>query len=346
MNARFSQFALLLLTGAVLAYFACQPRIQPVGGPSLTGFTMGTVYTVKLAEAPPGIDVETLHAEIDQRLQQINARMSTYLHDSELSRFNRHQEDTWFEVSAETAAVVAAAQQVSRLTDGAFDVTVGPLVNLWSFGPEPGSARVPAEAEIERERSRVGYQNLEVRQSPPALRKTRPEIYVDLAGIAKGHGTDAVAELLEGHGIAAYMVEVGGEVRTRGKKQDGQPWRLGIEKPVSLMRSVQRVVELSGQSLATSGDYRNYFELDGRHYSHTIDPTTGQPVQHELASVSVITDNCMLADAWATALLVVGPEAAMRLAREHSLDVLLIVRTDKGFEEQMTDGFRRFFPDK
>ena len=342
MNARIFQFALLSVAAAALVYFACRPGVQTVGGPTLTGFTMGTTYSVKLAEFPTDVDLDALHAEVDQRLQQINALMSTYAPDSELSRFNRHQEDSWFEVSLETATVVAAAQQISRESDGAFDVTVGPLVNLWNFGPEPQPGQIPTAAEIERERSRVGYQSLHVRTSPPALRKTRPDIYVDLSAIAKGYAVDAVAELLERRGVGAFMVEIGGEVRTRGKKRDGQPWRIGIEKPIGLTRSVQQVVQLAGESLATSGDYRNYFEMEGHRYSHGIDPRSGYPAEHELTSVSVITDNCMMADGWATALLVAGPEAALRLARQHSLDVLLILRTEEGFQEQMTDGFQRF----
>jgi FAD:protein FMN transferase len=342
MNIRLSHLAYLLLAGSLLAYFACRPKTQPASGPALTGFTMGTVYTVKLAELPPTVALDRLHVEVDQRLQQINARMSTYLDDSELSRFNRHQDDRWFEVSDETAAVVDAALEISRLTDGAFDVTVGPLVNLWNFGPNPLPGQIPTAAEIERERERVGYQFLEVRQTPPALRKTRPGIYVDLSAIAKGYAVDAVSELLIQHGVLGFMVEIGGEVRTRGNKLDGRPWRIGIEKPIVSTRSVQRVVQLNGQSLATSGDYRNFFEIDGRRYGHAIDPHTGYPVQHHLTSVSVITDTCMMADAWATALLVAGPEAAWQLAGKHSIEVLLILQAGKDFEERMTDDFARF----
>jgi thiamine biosynthesis lipoprotein len=216
------------------------------------------------------------------------------------------------------------------------------LVNLWNFGPDPRAGQVPTVAEIERERERVGYRRLEVRLSPPSLRKTHPGVYLDLSAIAKGYAVDEIAELLIQRGVPGFMVEVGGEVRTSGHRPDGQPWRIGIEKPVDFQRSVQRVVELTGKSLATSGDYRNFFEKDGRRYSHEIDPQTGYPVQHELASVSVISDSCMLADAWATGLMVAGPEAALRLAREQGLEVLLILRKRDGFEEQMTDGFRQF----
>ncbi len=343
MLVRRRQLALLLVASALFAWFACRPTARMQAGPSLTGMTMGTVYSIKLGELPAGLQVDTLHREVEQRLQQINARMSTYQDDSELSRFNRHQDDDWFEVSKETAGVVNVALEISRLTDGAFDVTVGPLVNLWNFGPDAKPGHIPTTEQVEQEKARVGYQQLEVRLSPPALRKKSPEIYVDLSAIAKGYGVDAIAELLADRGIADFMIEIGGDVRTGGTRHDGQHWRIGIEKPVSHLRSVQHVVGLSGQALATSGDYRNVFEHEGRYYSHAIDPFTGYPVQHELTSVSVIyLGNCMMADAWATALLVVGPDRALQLAEEHSLDVLLILRTDQGFEERMTDGFSRF----
>ena len=342
MLVRRPQLAFLLVASGLLAWFACRPTPQMQAGPSLTGMTMGTIYSVKLAKLPTGIEVDTLHREIEQRLQQINARMSTYQDDSELTRFNRYQEDDWFEVSSETAGVVNVALEISRLTDGAFDVTVGPLVNLWNFGPDAKQGQKPTAEQVEQERARVGYQQLEVRLSPPALRKKIPDIYVDLSAIAKGYGVDAIAELLADRGIMDFMIEIGGDVRTSGVRHDGQHWRIGIEKPISHLRSVQHVVGLSGQALATSGDYRNVFEYEGRRYSHAIDPSTGYPVQHELASVSVIHYHCMMADAWATALLVVGPDRALQLAQDHSLDVLLILRTDQGFEERMTDGFSRF----
>lgn len=342
MLARRPKLALLLVAMALVAWFACRPAPPIVLGPSFTGVTMGTVYSVKLGRFPAGIQVDALHEDIEQRLQQINALMSTYQADSELSRFNRYQQDDWFDVSSQTAGVVNAALEISRLTDGAFDVTVGPLVNLWSFGPDPQRGQVPTAEQVEQERTRVGYQQLEVRLSPPALRKTTPEVYVDLSAIAKGYGVDAIAQLLADQGITDFMIEIGGDVRTGGTRHDGQPWRIGVEKPIDGLRAVQHVVGLSGQALATSGDYRNVFEFQGRRYSHAIDPSTGYPVQHELASVSVIHDNCMVADAWATALLVAGPDRALQWAQDHSLDVLLILRTDQGFEERMTDGFSRF----
>ncbi|MBC8867973.1 MAG: FAD:protein FMN transferase, partial [Planctomycetes bacterium] len=273
------------------------------------------------------------------RLKYINDRMSTYLPESEISRFNQTQNDDWFEVSPETAAVLGEALEISEKTAGAFDVTVGPLVNLWSFGPEGRHEEIPTDDEIEKAKADVGFRHVEVRSSPPALRKTFPDAYVDLSAIAKGYAVDEVARVMDGLGITRYMVEIGGEVRTRGRKQDGTFWRIGIEKPVSTARVLQHIVELEDRALATSGDYRNFLEKDGQRYSHTIDPRTGRPVEHNLASASVISDNCTFADAMATALTVMGPDEAFRYATNNDIDVLLIIRVPDGFEVKTTKGF-------
>ena len=241
--------------------------------------------------------------------------------DSEISRFNQSRSQEWFSVSRDTATVVAASLDVSRQTDGAFDITIGPLVNIWDFGPEERSRGVPSDAEIAAARARVGYQHVEVRVDPPALRKKIPDVYLDLSGIAKGFAVDQVAQLLEQGGIPAYMIEIGGEVRTKGTKSDGQAWRIGIERPVAGERSLQLVLRLGDGSVATSGDYRNFFEWEGQLYSHKIDPRTGRPVRNQVASVSVMDPSAMRADALATGLMVMQPEKAWRLAVELGLDV-------------------------
>lgn len=300
---------------------------------------MGTEYHVKISALPSGQNQQQLHSEIEACMQTVNLQMSTYLPESELSRFNRHNTPDWFDVSEDTATVVAEAIRVSQMSDGAFDVTVGPLVNLWSFGPDARPRHMPSQEEISALQQEIGYGQLEVRRSPPALRKTRPMVYVDLSAIAKGFAVDKVANLLDAKGVEAYMVEIGGEVSTRGSKLDGGPWRIGIERPVTTSRSIHVVVEPGDRALATSGDYRNFFEQDGTLYSHTIDPKTGMPVSHGLASASVIADDCMTADALATALMVLGPEAGFAFAEENHLDVLLISRTADGYTDRWTPGF-------
>jgi thiamine biosynthesis lipoprotein len=300
---------------------------------------MGTGYNVKVAVLPKGLTAADLQRQVDARLDTINQQMSTYLPESEISCFNRHTGDDWFPVSPATAFVVSAALEISKQTDGAFDITVGPLVDLWGFGPGPRPGRIPAPEEIAAAKSRVGYERVAVRREPPALRKSQPDVHLDLSALGEGFAVDEVAALLDRQGLVAYLVDIGGEMRARGRKPDGTPWRIGIERPVRSVREIHQVIELKDRALATSGDYRNFFEWQGRYYSHEIDPKTGWPVEHALGSVSVLADQCMLADAWATALMVLGPERALQSAERHQLDVLLIVRQGDGFIEQATPGF-------
>jgi thiamine biosynthesis lipoprotein len=308
---------------ALLALSGCGPREQTL---SLVGTTMGTSWSVQLPEPPDTLDQADLYQRISAELEAVNDRMSTYQADSELSRFNAAETTDWFPVSLELVRLVDTALAVSTLTDGAFDVTVGPLVNLWGFGPEVKADQIPAQADIDAALARVGWDLLETRTDPPALRKDRPDLYVDLSAIAKGHGADRMAALLEDAGITDYLVEIGGELRGRGVNAAGAPWRIAIERPDPERRAVLRVVALTDLGMATSGDYRNFFELDGQRYSHTVDPATGRPVAHQLASVTVLAERCAEADAWATALLVLGPERGMTVAKDRGLVALFVER--------------------
>lgn len=301
---------------------------------TLSGRTMGTSYSVTLVGGTRG-EADQQKRAIDDRLALVNRRMSTYDTESELSRFNASDLTDWFEVSAETAAVTEAALALAGSTDGAYDPTVGPLVNLWGFGPGERRRRPPNEEEIAEVQALVGYSFIEVRLDPPALKKANPAARLDLSSIAKGHGSDAIAELLAEAGYEAFMVEIGGEVRTRGTKPGGLPWRIGIEKVPSPQagdgsRQIQSVVELADRSLATSGDYRNYFEHEGIRYSHTIAPTTGHPVTHGGATVTVLADTCRDADGLATALLVLGPAAGYDWAVEQEIAAYFVSREPDG----------------
>ncbi|QDU90013.1 Thiamine biosynthesis lipoprotein ApbE precursor [Pirellulimonas nuda] len=304
----------------------------------LSGPTMGTRYNVSVVLPADGnaAEVARLQSLVDGLLKTVNDQMSTYQADSELSRFNAQQGTDWFEVSPETAAVVQLALEVAEQTQGAFDPTVGPVVNLWGFGPDGRRDAPPTDAQIAAALARVGYRKVEARSEPPALKKSAPDVYLDLSAIAKGYGSDAVSELLLGEGVGSSMVEIGGEVRTRGAKPDGSPWRIGVEKPDSEGRTVEAVVELRDGALATSGDYRNFFEEGGKRYSHTIDPKTGRPVTHTLATVSVRTPTCAEADALATGLLVMGPRAGYDWCEQNEVAALFIERTDEGFRERAT----------
>lgn len=313
------------------------PSIESFSGP-----TMGTRYNISYASDGQS-DADALAERqkvVDARLAEINKRMSTYDPESELSRFNNSDSTDWFEVSEETAKVVTFALEVAKETDGAFDPTVGPVVNLWGFGPDGRRKEPPSDKEIEASLKRVGYQNVDARLEPPGLKKSRRDIYIDLSAVAKGYASDAVSELLEKSGAAASMVEIGGEIACRGLKPGGEPWRIGVEKPDERGRALQTVVELTDQAVATSGDYRNYFRTDGMRYSHTIAPQTGRPVEHSLATVSVRANTCMEADAWATAILVMGPQQGYNWAQEHGVAAMLIERTKDGFAEKTTDAWR------
>lgn len=326
MTAAFPRPAHLLLAGALLALLAACDRkaFQRYGGS-----TMGTYYEVT-ARCP--VDVGPV---IAAELEAVNDEMSTYLPDSTLSRFNSAPADTWFPVERSLAEVVAAAEALHRESGGAFDVTVGPLVNLWGFGPTE-SLGIPDREAVEATLEGIGHEHLQVRFDPPALRKRRA-LYVDLSAIAKGHGVDRVVNRLEEQDCDALLVDVGGEVRATGESPSGRAWRIGVEVPdPESQGGVQRVIELDGGALATSGDYRNFIESDGRRYSHTIDPRTGYPVDHGLASVTVLHPSAMWADGYATLLNVLGPEEGLAFARSRQLAVLMVVRTDSGFRERYT----------
>ncbi len=308
---------------------------------AFSGATMGTGYTVKVLALPQGVSTEQLGKGIAGVLEEVNGRMSTYKEDSELSRFNRNMSTDWIPVSRELLAVIKEAQRVSALSGGAFDVTVGPLVNLWGFGPEARPDEVPAQEQIAAAKARVGYHYLHTRQEPPALKKDRGDIYVDLSALAKGYGVDRVCAYLESVGLVDYMVEVGGDLKARGHNAAGGPWRIAVEKPVPGERTVDEVIAVSDSGVATSGDYRNFFEKGGRRYSHTIDPTTGRPVTHNLASITVLASTAMRADALATALDVMGPQAGFELAQHKGIAALFIVRQRTGFGHKQTSAFPR-----
>jgi thiamine biosynthesis lipoprotein len=316
----------------------------------VSGPTMGTTYHVKLVGVTAA-DQASIRTEIEAVLADVDERLSTYRQDSEVSRFNRAPAGKWFAVSPATAEVVDAALAVSRQTGGALDVTVGPLVRLWHFGPsaisETKSAAdlaPPDERALRAARKLIGYEKLEVRRDPPALRKRVDGLEIDLSAVGEGDAIDRLAAAIAQRGIKNFLVELGGEVRASGRGPGGKPWRVAVERPLVEQPEVQAAVSLSNAALATSGDYRRFFEHGGRRYSHIIDPSTGWPVNHRLASVTVAADNAMTADAWDTALLVLGPQRSYDCAVEHGIAALLISRADDDFVVRETPAWRTRFP--
>ncbi len=325
-----------MLCLALLGCDATNPGIA-----ELTGSTMGTGYSIKVAGTQASTDLESLHRRIQARLNEINRQMSTYLADSDLSRFNRSRSTDWQSVPSALVDLVEHARRVSERADGMYDITVGPLVELWGFGPSGTRTTPPAMHEIEALLPSTGYQKLDAQHAPPALRKTAAGLQADLSSIAKGWAVDRIADLLIDSGHTNFLVEIGGEVYAQGEKRPGQAWRIAIEQPLYDRRAVHRVIELSDMALATSGDYRNYFSAGGRHYSHTIDPRSGQVVQHSLAAVTVLAESCTDADAWATALMALGDSSGPAVAETHRIKALFLVRRDHGFEERVSAALSR-----
>jgi FAD:protein FMN transferase len=304
------------------------------------GPTMGTTYTVKIAGRAVGeAEAAAARAAVEDVLAGVVDRMSAYLPESELGRFNRHHATTPFALSPDTLAVLATAQRVSELSRGAFDVTVAPVVDAWGFGPTKVQRIVP-EAERSALAPRVGYWRLAVDAEAGTATKARPDLQADLSGVAKGYAVDRAALALEGLGFTDYLVEAGGELRTRGRNAEGRPWQIGVEQPDAAPPRARQVVPLSGQAMATSGDYRIWFEREGRRYSHEIDPATGLPIRHGLASVTVVAADCAFADAMATALIVLGPEDGFALARRERIAAYFVTRhADGAFTDRQTPEF-------
>lgn len=338
----------LVLIVIVAAGLWLQRQRDPVVDGSiheLTGRTMGTTYSVKLVDMPQQMPAQELADTIGAVLNRLDRElMSTYSPDSELSQLNRAPINTVLPLSAEMADVLSLAQQVSERTGGAFDVTVGPLVNRWGFGPQAVDD-TPGQLEIDALLAGVGYQKLQVDAQARSLVKTA-EVYIDLSGIAKGYAVDQLAQLLDSLEVTSYFIEVGGELRIKGYKPGNESWVPAIEKPVDGAPEVHEIFYARGEAIAVagSGDYRNYFEMDGVRYSHEIDPATGRPVRHTLAAVYVIAPSAAAADAWATAFMVLGADKGYELAEQEQLAVYFITRSRSGdgFDERYTTGFGHY----
>lgn len=308
---------------------AVQPPSASAAMQHLRGETMGTTWSVKLF-APEGPAAAEIQAGIQRVLDRVVAQMSTWDEGSDLSRFNAAAAGSVHALPAEFFEVLCCALQIAGQSDGAYDPSIGPLVNLWGFGPQSQRDRPPSSAEIEAQRARCGWQRLQLDRINKTLRQPG-DCYLDFSAIAKGFGVDLISEYLQDIGCNSYLVEVGGELRGCGIKPDRHPWWVAFEQPPSAEDSKlpQTIVALHGLSIATSGDYRRHFEWRGEHYSHSIDPRSGCPVNHGLASVSVLHPRCMMADALSTALTVLGTQHGLDYARQHDIAALFIDRSDR-----------------
>lgn len=332
-NRRFNTLILLFLPFLI---WSCSNAPSEV---HLTGPTMGTSYNVKFWSESE-VDAAALQTKIDLELARVNKLMSTYDPKSELSLFNQSDSVEVYPLSADTLKVMKEAIRIGGLSNGYLDITVGPLVNLWGFGPQAKPEKVPDQQTIDRAKRKTGLDKLRVLDG--GVQKSHTNMYVDLSTIAKGFGVDQVAEIVEQAGISNYLVEIGGEMRVAGLKATGVQWRIAIEKPVTQERVAQKVIQIGNNAIATSGDYRNYYEENGKRYSHLIDPKTGYPIQHNLVSVTVIHPSSMVADGFATALNVMGKETGLQMALQNNLAVMLITKENGEFKEYTTPEFRTY----
>lgn len=324
-----------------LLLIACQEQ-QAREHIKLAGHTMGTHYNITLvanAGETLTVDRTALQEAVDAEFRYLNQVFSIYIEDSELMQLNQAEVGQWHSVSQPLMDVLQLSQDISERSGGAFDITVMPLVRFWGFGPDPEPEQTPSLEEVESLRSRVGYQHLELGDGRA---RRLADINIDLGGVAKGYSADWVLALLERQGFENILVEIGGDLAVKGEAPRGGPWRLAIEQPSMLRGAARLVVSLTDQGLVTSGEYRNFYELDGERFSHTIDPTTGYPVRHQLVSVSVIAPTAAEADAWATAISVLGEERGMALAEKEQLPVYMVLIQDEGFADQSSSAFEIF----
>ena len=309
----------------------------------LEGKTMGTFWRASV------INLDSRHAaELRQRIQaQLDADdmlLSTWKNDSALMRFNHSRSTSPWPVSEAMADIVTLSLRIGAKTQGAMDVTVGPLVNLWGFGPDKQPVKIPDRAQIDAAKARTGLKHLTVinQSGTQYLQKDLSDLFVDLSTVGEGYAADHLARLMEQEGISRYLVSVGGALVSRGMNANGQPWRVAIQKPTDKENAVQAIVDINGHGISTSGSYRNYYELEGKRISHVIDPATGEPIQHKLVSVTVISPTALEADGWDTGLMVLGPEQAKEVAREQGLAIYMIIKDGDGFKTWMSPQFETF----
>lgn len=330
----------VLLTGCDSA---TSPATSKSAATVLDGKTMGTYWRVSVVGLDPA-KAEDLRHKVQAQLDGDDLLLSTWKNDSALMRFNHAATTEPWPVSEAMADIVTLSLRIGAKTAGAMDVTVGPLVNLWGFGPDKQPVKTPTEQQIAAAKARTGLQHLTVinRAEQQYLQKDIADLFVDLSTVGEGYAADHLARLMEQEGIARYLVSVGGALVSRGMNGDDRPWRVAIQKPTDRENAVQAIVDINGHGISTSGSYRNYYELDGKRISHVIDPQTGHPINHKLVSVTVIAPTALEADGWDTGLMVLGPEKAQQVAHEQGLAVYMIVKEGDGFKTWMSPQFRTF----
>lgn len=327
----------IILATVLLSLAGCWPEASPERL-HVSGETMGTTYNVTVIDPPKGTDADDVQAIIAAALDEVNAAANNWNPGSEVSLFNADDGSDPVPISDGLARVMAESLRIHTLSGGKFDVTLAPLIDLWGFGPKKPGEPVPSDDAIATALGLVGQSSL-VTLGDRSMAKAKPGVSVNLSAIAKGYGVDRIAESLAEAGMTRSLVEIGGDLAARGRNDLDEPWSIGIERPDAAQQTVEVILPVTDLGLATSGDYRNYFEEDGVRYSHIIDPTSGRPITHSTASVTVLADTAMTADGLATALLVLGGEEALTLAEARNLAVMIIERKEGGFVTSTSSAF-------
>ncbi|MHC8379912.1 FAD:protein FMN transferase [Pseudomonas sp. LB3P14] len=302
------------------------------------GPTMGSRYSIQYIRHSSTPGPKAVQAEVENILAEVDRQFSTYRSDSDIERFNALPAGRCQVMPDPVLELIRVGEQLSEQSEGSYDLTVEPLLNLWGFGPQAREEKIPATQALAEVRQRVGYQHLRI-DGDQLCKDAAVEL--DFNSIAAGYAVDTIAAKLEGMGIHNYLAEATGELKAAGKKLDGSPWRIALEEPRDDQQVAERIIAVDGYGVSTSGDYRNYFEQDGRRYSHTFDARTGAPVLHTLASVTVIHPSALMADGLSTLLLILGPERGWDYAEKHDIGAFFVIRADTGFVTRTNQAFER-----
>ena len=335
----FTRFFLPLIF--VLVVGACS---QPAEPQTIRGNIFGTFFEVSLGAQHSDADISGIESGVLAVLDEVDRQMSTYREDSVLNRINQAELEEPVAVDDKLFFVLERSEAIASMSSGAFDHTVGGLVNLWGFGPEGRISSRPDERELQRRLEEVGYHYVILDRDAQTVMRTS-DVFIDLSGIAKGYGVDAVSAYLTAQGIDNHLVNIGGDIYAKGMRTEDNRWRIGIEAPADGRQVIQHILPIQDIAMVSSGDYRNYFEEDGVRYSHTIDPTTGEPIAHNLAAATVLADNTTDADGWASAIMVLGPERGLDFANQHDIPALLVFREGEGYNSAMSERFKQDFAD-
>ncbi|VVP87857.1 FAD:protein FMN transferase [Pseudomonas fluorescens] len=325
-------FGIVVLAG-ILSGCGNGDSLETLGGP-----TMGSTWSVKYVRHAGLPAPAVVQVEAEKILADIDRQMSTYRSDSDIERFNQLPANRCQAMPASILQLVRVGEQLSVQSDGSYDLTVEPLLNLWGFGPQAREEKVPTAQALAEVRQRVGHRQLHIKGDQLCKEAA---VEVDFNSIAAGYAVDQIAARLEALGIHDYLAEATGELKAAGKKPDGSSWRIALEEPRDDQQVAERIVIVDGYGLSTSGDYRNYFEQDGRRYSHTFDARTGVPVSHTLASVTVIHPSALMADGLSTLLLILGPDRGLEFAEKHDIGAFFVIRADTGFVTRTSHAFER-----